>query len=174
MYKTSRSCVRLQSGITDFFSVHLGVQQGDNLKPNLFKIFINDLPSYFDKSLDPVYLDEKPIHCLMYADDIVLLSSTPQGLQTKLNSLAKYCDEWCLQLNPSKTKVLVFNKAGRLIKNHKFTFSEHDIECVQHCKYLGIYVSASGNFSFAQSELYKKSLKAYFKLQKDFYCTTQI
>ena len=89
-----------------------------------------------------------------------------QGLQTKLNSLAKYCDEWCLQLNPSKTKVLVFNKAGRLIENHKFTFSEHYIECVQHCKYLGIYVSASGNFCFAQSELYKKSLKAYFKLQK--------
>jgi hypothetical protein len=170
MYKTSRSCVRLQiqSGITDFFSVHLGVKQGDNLNPNLFKIFINDLPSYLDKSLDPVYLDEKPIHCLMYADDIVLLSSTPQVLQTKLNSLAKYCDEWCLQLNPSKTKVLVFSKAGRLIKNQKFTFSEHDIECVQHCKYLGIYVSASGNFSFAQSELYKKSLKAYFKLQKDF------
>ena len=31
MYKTSRSCVRLQSGVTDFFSVHLGVKQGDNL-----------------------------------------------------------------------------------------------------------------------------------------------
>jgi hypothetical protein len=90
----------------------------------------------------------------MYADDIVLLSSTPQVLQTKLNSLAKYCDEWCLQLNPSKTKVLVFSKAGRLIKNQKFTFSEHDIECVQHCKYLGIYVSASGNFSFATVKQY--------------------
>jgi hypothetical protein len=76
MYKTSRSCVRLQSGITDFFSVHLGVEQADNLKPNLFKIFINDLLSYLDKSLDPVYLDEKPIRYLMYADDIVLLSRT--------------------------------------------------------------------------------------------------
>ena len=92
MYKTSRSCVHLQNGTTDFFSVHLGVKQGDNLTPNLFKIFINDLPSYLDKSLDPVYLNEKPIHYLMYADDIVLLSSTPQGLQTKLNSLDKYCD----------------------------------------------------------------------------------
>ena len=88
MHKTSRPCVRLQSGVTDYYSVHLGVKQGDNLNPNLFKIFRNDLPSYLDKSLDPVYLDEKPIHCLMYADDIVLLSITPQGLQTKLNSLA--------------------------------------------------------------------------------------
>jgi hypothetical protein len=44
-----------------------------------------------------------------------------QGLQTKLNSLAKYCDEWCLQLNPSKTKVLVFNKAGRCTEKKPVT-----------------------------------------------------
>jgi hypothetical protein len=44
--------------------------------------------SYLNKSLDPVYLDEKPIYCLMYADVIALLSSTPPGLQTKPNSLA--------------------------------------------------------------------------------------
>jgi hypothetical protein len=31
-----------------------------------------------------------------------------------------------------------------------------------------VYLSASGTFSFAQDELYKKSLKAYFKVQKDF------
>jgi hypothetical protein len=31
-----------------------------------------------------------------------------------------------------------------------------------------VYFSASGTFSYAQDELYKKSLKAYFKLQKDF------
>ena len=81
MYKTSRSCVRLQNGVTDFYSMHIGVKQGDNQRPNLLKIFINYLPSYLDKSLDPVYIEEKLIHCLMYTDDIVLLSSTPQGLQ---------------------------------------------------------------------------------------------
>ena len=31
-----------------------------------------------------------------------------------------------------------------------------------------MYISASGTFSYAQDELYKKSLKGYFKLQKDF------
>ena len=33
---------------------------------------------------------------------------------------------------------------------------------------IGVYFSASGTFSYAQDELYKKSFKAYFKLQKDF------
>ena len=34
--------------------------------------------------------------------------------------------------------------------------------------YLGIHFTASGTFSFVKNELYKKGLKAYFKLRKDF------
>jgi hypothetical protein len=100
----------------------------------------------------------------MYADDIILLFSTAEGLQSKLYS---YCNDWCLTVNPTKTKILVFNKAGRHLR-HKFKYKACELECVQHCKYLGVYFSASGTFSYAQDELYKKSLKAYFKLQKDF------
>jgi hypothetical protein len=29
-----------------FFPLNVGVKQGDNLSPSLFKIFVNDLPSY--------------------------------------------------------------------------------------------------------------------------------
>ena len=103
----------------------------------------------------------------MYADDIILMSSTAKGLQEKLDALGKYCDDWCLTVNPTKTKIMVFNKAGRHI-NIDFKYKEHKLDCVQHYKYLGMYFSASGSFSFAQNELYKKGLKAYFKLQKDF------
>jgi hypothetical protein len=103
----------------------------------------------------------------MYADDIILLSSTAEGLQAKLDILDSYCNDWCLTVNPTKTKILVFNKAGRHLR-HKFKYKACELECVQHCKYLGVYFSASGTFSYAQDELYKKSLRAYFKLQKDF------
>jgi hypothetical protein len=34
--------------------------------------------------------------------------------------------------------------------------------------HLGIYFTASGTFSLAKNELYKKALKAFFKLGKDF------
>ena len=167
MYEISKSCVKIQSHITDFFPTKLGVKQGDNLSPNLFKVFINDLPDYLENTLDPILLNGKPLHCLMYADDIILLSSSAKGLQEKLNILGKYCDDWCLTVNPIKTKIMVFNKAGRHI-HLTFNYKNHALDCVQHYKYLGVYFSASGSFSFAQNELYKKGLKAYFKLQKDF------
>ena len=54
----------------------------------------------------------------MYADDIFLLSTSTEGLQQRLNVLNKFCQEWCLDLNVSKTKILIFNKAGKLIKDN--------------------------------------------------------
>ena len=58
-------------------------------------------------------------------------------------------------------------QAGKFLEN--FKFQNYDIECVSNYKYLGIHFTASGSFHFAQTELYKKPLKAYFKLRKDFF-----
>ena len=51
---------------------------------------------------------------------------------------------------------------------HKFMYKNSELECVPNYKYLGIYFTASGTFSLAKNELYKKALKAFFKLRKDF------
>jgi hypothetical protein len=103
----------------------------------------------------------------MYTDDIVIFSTSANGLQQKLKLLEKYCSDWCMKVNIKKTKVLIFNKAGRTIE-HKFFFQNSLIDCISNYKYLGIHFSASGTFSSAKHELYKKALKAYFKLRKEF------
>lgn len=87
----------------------------------------------------------------MYADDIVMFSGSPEGLQSKLKALEKYCDDWGLDVNIKKSKVIIFNKAGRIIR-HKFLFKNNEIECVSNYKYLGIHFSASGSFSFVKQE----------------------
>ena len=167
MYEVSTSSVKCNNLITDAMPVTLGVKQGDNLSPNLFKIFINDLPKYLQDCIDCVSLNDQPINCLLYADDLVLLSSSLNGLQERLDNLNRFCNDWCLSINPMKTKVLIFNKAGRLIQE-KILFNNIAIECVQNYKYLGIHFTASGSFATAQAELYKKAMKAYFKLNKNF------
>ena len=75
MYTYSKSCIKIDNCMTDPFPVELGVKQGDNLSPNLFKFFLNDLPNYLELSPDPVLINDRAIHSLMYADDIILLSS---------------------------------------------------------------------------------------------------
>ena len=38
----------------------------------------------------------------MYADDVILLSSSAIGLQQKLNLLQAFCEDWCLSINIEK------------------------------------------------------------------------
>jgi hypothetical protein len=42
----------------------------------------------------------------MYADDIVLLSKSAEGMQEKLDKLSAFCTDWCLDINIKKTKIL--------------------------------------------------------------------
>ena len=50
------------------------------------------------------------IPCLLYADDIVILSQTQTGLQYKLDRLCDYCNAWGLQINRDKTMVVIFTR----------------------------------------------------------------
>ena len=46
------------------------------------------------------------ISCLLFADDLVLLSSTESGLQRALNSFADACDTAKMKISTAKTEVL--------------------------------------------------------------------
>lgn len=54
---------------TKRYSAYIGVKQ-----VYVLKLFINDIPSMFDDSCDPVSIYEETLTCFVYADDIVLLS----------------------------------------------------------------------------------------------------
>ena len=167
MYHEANICVKIENKLTPQFDSNIGVRQGDTISPNLFKIFINDLTKIFDEKCDPVSLHDTNLSCLLFADDVVILSKTESGLQRSLNLIETYCKKWCLELNVDKTKVLIFNKSGKLIKRD-FVFGNNTIECVQTYKYLGILFSASGTFSYAKKDLYQRALKGLFKLYRSF------
>ena len=165
IYKKNEMSVKVGNILTPSFMSQVGVRQGDVMSPNLFKIFINDLPPKLESSPDAVDINGRRVDCLMYADDIVLLSNSKQGLQNRIDLLHNYCIDWCLDVNLSKTKVLIFNKPGRFLKE-TFCLNGEAIGCVNRYKYLGISFTSSGLFQYGKEELYKKSLKAIFKLQK--------
>ena len=106
---------------------------------------------------------------LLYADDVILLSTcnSQKGLQSKLDSLELFCKEWCMSVNISKTKVLIFNKTGRFIKQNSLLNNKVFDRCINSYKYLGITFSSSGSFTESKTELYKKAVKAFFKLKAD-------
>ena len=59
----------------------------------------------FENICDPITINNIKLSCLMYADDIVLISESAKGLQNCLNKLSNYCDIWNLSVNIDKYKV---------------------------------------------------------------------
>ena len=85
-------------------------------------LYLNDLSKCFEGQCDPVPLGNCGLHIsyLMYAYDIVLLSKTAKGLQTLLCKLEDFCNKLGLKVNVNKMKVIIFSKAGIVLKGHNF------------------------------------------------------
>lgn len=105
--------------LSETFDVHIGVRQGCILSPFLFSFFINGLATQIERNCShgiQLHPDMLHIFLLLFADDIVLISSTIKGLQKQINELENYCQNFCLTVNMDKTKVIVFKKGGKLAK----------------------------------------------------------
>ena len=83
----------------------------------------------------------------MYADDLIILSESKEGLQKQIDELENYCSKWKLQINNKKTKIMIFNRGNRLINTQLHT-KISKLENVKEFKYLGITISAN-NCSFS-------------------------
>ena len=90
--------------ITNFFPYSKGVQQGNPLSPILLNLYINDIFETI-RNNNPVSLDgNSNFNALMYADDLIIISTTKQGLQDSLNSLQNIKKLKQLKQRPSAWK----------------------------------------------------------------------
>ena len=104
LYKKTKCAVKVDNRITEFFKYSKGVRQGCPLSSVLFNLYVNDIFDVINKhSSSDIYLNENnKINALMYADDLVMISRTKEGLQRQIDSLHEYCQTWKLAINIKK------------------------------------------------------------------------
>ena len=167
MYKNINACVKYDDGISTIFHCSKGVRQGCNLSPLLFSLFINDIEDCLVKShYRGIRINGMNICCLMYADDMVILSDDALCLQGLLSTLENYCNYNKLMLNLDKTKTMVFRKGGHLAREHKWFFKGNQLQTVNNYNYLGLEFSTKGSWNKAQDNLCISAKKALFSLKK--------
>ncbi|MCO5550606.1 hypothetical protein L7F22_004094 [Adiantum nelumboides] len=87
-----------------------GVKQGCPLSSTLFGLYIDEISDYILRAGGAGSdLAGTPVHIMLYADDIILLSETQEGLACHLRALDYFCIHRGLTLNLGKTKAMIFH-----------------------------------------------------------------
>ena len=121
MYWNDKSAFQIDNKLTQSFTCHAGVKQGYMLSPTLFNFYLSDLPKFLNTvSSTEIMLGDKFIHCLLYADDLVIFSRSTKSLQITLNKLETFCENADLSVNSDKKNIMIFNNCGKSLNNYSF------------------------------------------------------
>ena len=85
----------------------IGMRQGCPLSHALVGLYIDEVSHYIDRFGGVgACLAGIAIQMLLYADDIMLISDSPEGLPRHLNALKLFCTDKGFLINMDKTKVM--------------------------------------------------------------------
>ena len=152
LYQNSSAKLKLLSKISEAIEILVGTEQGHPMSPELFKIYLLDLSIDLNDmiGLNLPELNGVMISHLLWADDLVLLALDAKSLQTLINRVYHFCEEWGLSVNISKTAIMVFNKASRQLQESlQFKYGSTRIPSARTYCYLGIVFNLNGSFSVA-------------------------
>ena len=89
-YSKLGAAVRWNGVLSSFFNVYCGVRQGGLLSPLLFNLYVDDLLCELEASKLGCCIKDIYVGCVMYADDILLLSASVVTLQSMLSICSEY------------------------------------------------------------------------------------
>jgi hypothetical protein len=110
------------------------------------------------------------VSVLMYADDMVLVADTKEGLQRSINLAYEYSKRWRFLFNvgKDKTEVVVFHGQGMEKKRREkeleggWVLGGKIVGIVDKYVYLGVTVDSKGKFDGWRVEREKKTKKAWW------------
>ena len=153
IYTGTESQVRVNGLHTDFFDVATAVRHGDVLSPLLFNFYTSDLITELNNCNCGININNVNICSLCYADDLVLMSETPEGLQKMVKCVERWCKKWRMNVNFEKSKIVHFRGKPVRRSNFMFQFGQSNFEYVCKYKYLGILLDEFMDFNSCASHL---------------------
>ena len=95
MYVKHKANVNWNNTLSDKFNVGNGVKQGGVLSPHLFNIYTDDLFSSLRRKKTGCWVEKQFVGILGYAEDLLLLSPSIDGLQ----EMFKSCHDFAIKHN---------------------------------------------------------------------------
>lgn len=141
-------------------SVHSGVPQGSVLGPLLFLIYVNDLPSCV---LSNIHL---------FADDCVIFreinnDNDVTALQSDINAISNWCEQWLMELNTTKCKVLRISRTA--LSTGSYYLNNTLLEPVTSYRYLGIHITTDLTWSLHINTVINNANRLLGYLRRNFF-----
>jgi hypothetical protein len=147
----SQSLMLVENGneYSNLFQTTLGVKQGGKMSPKFFSVYLDELIRQLEKCASGLVVGCQKIDVIVYADDIVLISTNKIGLQEQICIVERYGIQNEISYNPTKTTFMIFNinvtrDAGERrtdMWQGELRLNGITITQVESVKYLGVIVS---------------------------------
>ena len=162
-YDSSKGTIDLGEGLlSELFTISFGVKQGGILSPSLFHAYIDDLIYTCTNAEIGAVFNKINVSIIVYADDIILISSVDSHLQKLLNICTSYSETWRLKFNPNKSNIVEFGK--QFFKNSNFYLNNKIIPKTDRIIYLGVIIDNKFNFNNITIEKFSNVQKAIYSL----------
>lgn len=123
------------------FPIKSGVRQGGVASPFLFNLYINGLICKLRSEMLGCYLGCDYVGCLLFADDILLMSASLLQLQCMLNVCDMYGTCWDLKFNAKKCHVMQMSSDTNALLPD-MSLGNDNIAWVNEMKYLGLQLQS--------------------------------
>ena len=166
MYEKQQAMVRWNNILSKPFPLNNGVKQGAVMSPILYCIYTDCLLKLLRKKKTGCWVNGEYVGIVAYADDLLLLSPTLDGLQDMIKTCEIYGNDHNLTfstnpiINKCKTKCLAFLKKERSLRN--LQLNGRDLPWVDVAKHLGCKVGPNNqgltlDLMEKRAKLYKQS-----------------
>ncbi|TWW62347.1 R2DM Retrovirus-related Pol polyprotein from type II retrotransposable element [Takifugu flavidus] len=140
LYDQCQSLVRIAGSKSNSFPVRVGLRQGCPLSLILFIIFMDRI-SRCSHGVEGFQFGDLRIGSLLFADDVVLLSSSACDLQRSLDRFAAACEAAGMKISTSKSEAMVLNRKK---VECLLWVNEEILPQVEEFKYLGVLFTSEG------------------------------
>ncbi|KAJ3550428.1 hypothetical protein NMY22_g490 [Coprinellus aureogranulatus] len=155
LYRSMEYKVHHADEWSESFRSLVGILIGDTSSPTLWALYMSDLR--MARHSDDCILAGIPISNMEQADDIVLISTTPEGLQQKMDELWRWCNLNNMILNAIKSSISVYGPLPKELR--PFNFGDGVVSISAEQTYVGLTTSSTERNIFAP-HYSKKASKA--------------
>ncbi|KAK9157750.1 hypothetical protein Scep_004324 [Stephania cephalantha] len=137
MYDGVITSIKTFGGATKEFPITIGLHQGSALSPYLFTLVIDELTRHIQEDIP---------WCMLFADDIVLVDETKDGVNKKLELWRNTLESKGFKLSRTKTEYMHCEfRNTRHRDDGVVKLGEVEVPKVNHFRYLGSIIQNDGN-----------------------------